>query len=65
MALGNAPGIGTERPGLGESIRMLPHGRYLSFYRETPKPVRIERVMHGARDIDGDDFETWPGEGGD
>lgn len=56
--LGSAPGIGTARPELGESIRMLPHGRYLIFYREANKGLRIERIMHGARDIGGEDFET-------
>lgn len=61
-ALGNAPGIGTARPELGEGIRMLPHGRYLIFYRQASRSVRIERVMHGARDIGGDDLEAQPGE---
>ncbi len=42
-ALGGAPGIGTSRPELGEGIRMLPHGRYLIFYREANKGPRIER----------------------
>jgi toxin ParE1/3/4 len=56
-ALGGAPGIGTSRPELGQDICMLPHGRYLIFYRAVNKGLRIERVMHGARDIGGDDFE--------
>ena len=57
-ALGGAPGIGTSRPELGEGVRMLPHGRYLIFYREVNKALRIERIMHGARDIGADDFEA-------
>ena len=57
-ALGRAPGIGTSRPELGDGVRMLPHGRYLIFYREVNKGLRIERIMHGARDIGGDDFEA-------
>jgi toxin ParE1/3/4 len=57
MKLGHAPGIGTARPELGEGIRMLPHGRYLIFYREHEATLRIERVMHGSRDIGGDDFD--------
>lgn len=56
-ALGDSPGIGTSRPELGEGIRMLPHGRYVIFYREVQKRLRIERVIHGARDIGGDAFE--------
>jgi len=34
MKLGHAPSIGTARPELGEGVRMLPHGRYLIFYRD-------------------------------
>jgi toxin ParE1/3/4 len=55
--LGASPGIGTSRPELGEGISTLPHGRYLIFYREVNKGVRIERIMHSARDISGDDFQ--------
>lgn len=65
VALGNAPGIGTARPDLGDGICMLPHGRYLIFYRQTSRSVRIERVMHSARDIDGDDLETQSDGAGD
>ena len=57
-ALGHAPGIGTSRPELGDGVRMLPHGRYLIFYREVNKGLRVERIMHGARDIGGDAFEA-------
>ena len=57
LRLGQATGIGTARPELGEGIRMFPNGRYLIFYREQDGLVRIERIIHGARDIDGDDFE--------
>ena len=38
--LGNAPGIGTARPELGEGIRVLPHGRYLIFYRQLPRAIQ-------------------------
>jgi len=56
-ALGEAPGIGTARPDLGRGICVLPYGRYL-IYRAASKRLRIERIMHGARDIGGDDFEA-------
>ena len=56
--LGTAPGIGTSRPELGEGIRTMPHGRYLVFYRPTRNVVRIERILHGARDITDGDFES-------
>ena len=35
---------------------MLTHGRYLIFYREHEATVRIERIMHSARDITSDDL---------
>lgn len=57
LGIGRTPGIGTARPELGEGIRMLPHGRYLIFYRDYDGAVRIERVVHGARDIEGEDFD--------
>lgn len=56
--LASEPGIGTQRPELGEGICMLPHGRYLIFWREANKALRIERILHGARDIGGEDFEV-------
>ncbi len=58
LGIGRTPHIGTPRPELGDGVRMLPHGRYLIFYRENEGTIRIERVMHGARDIDGDDIEV-------
>jgi toxin ParE1/3/4 len=56
--IGTAHGIGTARPELGNGIRMLPHGKYLIFYREQHSIIRIERVLHGSRDIGSDDFEA-------
>jgi len=45
------PGIGAPRPDLGDGVRVLPHGRYLIFYRADEKLVRIARVLHSARDM--------------
>jgi toxin ParE1/3/4 len=39
------------RPELGEGIRMVPFGRYLIFYTFAVDLIRIERVLHGARNI--------------
>jgi toxin ParE1/3/4 len=39
------------RPDLGEGIRMAPFRRYLVFYTVGTDSVRIERILHGARDI--------------
>ncbi len=55
--LGVSPGLGTSRPELGAGVKMLPFGRYLIFYREASKGLRIERIMHSARDIGDEDFE--------
>lgn len=56
LGLAHAAGVGAPRPELGEGIRMLTHGRYRTFYREHEAMVRIERVVHSARDITGDDL---------
>lgn len=39
------------RPELGEGIRSCPYGHYLLFYRITDTGIRIERILHGARDL--------------
>ena len=49
--------MGRARPDLGDGIRLMPHGNYLIFYSVHDDAVRIERVMHGARDITADDFK--------
>lgn len=56
-ALSLAPGIGTKRPELGSGICSLPHGRYLIFFRVVSATLRIERIMHGARDIGDSDLD--------
>jgi len=57
LDLGQAPGIGVRRVELGDGVRMVSHGRYLIFYRVHETFVRIERVMHSARDVTGDDLD--------
>lgn len=39
------------RPELGEGLRSCAHGRYVIFFRPSPIVVRIERILHGARDM--------------
>ncbi len=58
VGLGRAPDVGTPRAELSTGIRMLTHGRYLIFYRKKGALIRIERVMHSARDISVDDFDA-------
>ncbi len=52
LKLGLTKGIGAPRPELGEGIRMLPHDRYLIFYREAEDALKIVRILHSARDRD-------------
>ncbi len=38
------------RKEISTGMRVASHGDYLIFYRETGGGVRIERILHGARD---------------
>jgi toxin ParE1/3/4 len=50
-SLADAPRSGLARPELGETIRSIPLGQYVIFYSVNDAELRIERVLHGARDI--------------
>ena len=39
------------REDLAPGLRVLPYGQYLIFYRPMDTIVRIERILHGARDV--------------
>jgi toxin ParE1/3/4 len=41
------------RPELGRDLRMVVFRDYVIFYRHSREKVIIERVLHGARDIQG------------
>lgn len=45
------PAAAPLRNELGEGIRMVAFGRYLIFYTVGDENVRIERILHGSRDI--------------
>ena len=45
------PAAASVRAELGPVIRMVPLGRYLTFYTVESEIVRIERILHGARDL--------------
>jgi toxin ParE1/3/4 len=49
--LKSAPQGGMLRPELGQAIRSVLFGRYVIFYTAHPDEVRIERLLHGSRDI--------------
>lgn len=40
-----------SRDDLSAGLRMAPIGRYIIFFRINSNKVRIERVLHGARDL--------------
>ena len=41
------------RPEIGEHLRSAVHGNYLIIFRLTNDEVIIQRVVHGARDLEG------------
>lgn len=48
------PDTGRTRPELAPGLRSKPHGHYLIFYTPGTEVVRIERILHGARDLEGE-----------
>jgi len=50
-AIARRPKIYQFRPEFGPDIRRALHKRYLILFRERETDVRIERVVHGARDV--------------
>jgi toxin ParE1/3/4 len=49
--IGTAPLSYPSREDLASGLRMAPLGRYVIFYRVRDDTVRIERVLHGARNL--------------
>jgi toxin ParE1/3/4 len=45
------PESGVARPDLRVGLRSKPHGSYVIFYSTMDTGIRIERILHGARDI--------------
>lgn len=52
-AVAASPEFYPLRNDLAPGLRMAVHGRYLVLYRDLPAEniVRVERVLHGARDL--------------
>lgn len=52
-AVATAPDLYPARDDLAPGLRMAVHGRYLVLYRDLPgaNSVRVERVLHGARNL--------------
>lgn len=56
VMLGDNPEAGRRRPELGRDIRSFAVGSYVAFYIAHANGAEILRVMHGARDIAGEDM---------
>jgi len=50
--LARFPLLGASRDNLAERLRVFSVGNYAIYYRPEGETVRIERVLHGARDAD-------------
>jgi toxin ParE1/3/4 len=49
--IGRAPLAYVERPELAPGLRSCAHGAYVLFFTVDADGVRIERILHGARDV--------------
>lgn len=54
-AVAETPELYPARTDLAPGLRIAAHGRYLVLYRDLPgeSTVRVERVLHGARNLPG------------
>ena len=57
--------IGVARDGLRPGLRMHGFGRYCAYFRVADRHMIVVRVLHGARDLDGIDFEPDGGSSGE
>lgn len=49
--IARAPHVYAERPDLKPGLRSCAHGAYVIFFTIDEHGVRIERFLHGARDL--------------
>ncbi|AGQ32875.1 type II toxin-antitoxin system RelE/ParE family toxin [Serratia liquefaciens] len=49
--IGESPETYQKRPELGRDVRISAYGKYLIVFTAIQRNVRIERVLHGARNI--------------
>lgn len=54
----NSPLGYVARPEIAEGLRSCAYGRYVLFFRVGGVVVRVERILHSARDIE----RAWPRE---
>ncbi|SMF05969.1 toxin ParE1/3/4 [Xaviernesmea oryzae] len=50
--LADTPRSGAPRPDLWAGLRSIPFRLYVVFYTVSGDDVRIERILHGSRDIE-------------
>lgn len=55
--LAEQPEAGRSREELRAGLRYFPVGSYLVFYSIGKGMIDVRRIMHGARDIDAEDFD--------
>lgn len=51
LLIAESPTLYAERPEILPGLRSCAYGRYLLFFRVLEAEVRIERILHGSRDI--------------
>ena len=50
-AIANAPNAYPPREDVAKGLRMADHKPYMILFRVLPAEIRIERIIHGARDL--------------
>lgn len=53
LLLAGSPNLGRARPEFGTGIRQFPVGNYLILYTPLPGGIRVLRVRHGVRRLEG------------
>ncbi|WP_159566200.1 type II toxin-antitoxin system RelE/ParE family toxin [Budvicia diplopodorum] len=51
LQISETPALYRQRPELGKGVRCCPYGRYLILFSEDTDNIRIQRILHSARDI--------------
>ncbi len=51
ILLSDNPELGRLRTEIRKSLRSIPKGKHVIFYRIVKKKVRILRILHGSRDL--------------
>lgn len=52
LSLAKTPRRGAPRDHIAPGLRLIAHGQYNIFYRVMDDVVRIERILHAAREVE-------------